>query len=453
MKIAKMPGFKKGAASFYIVAFSTLVLVVMAASFAMTVIAEAARTSNDELSQSAYDSALAGVEDAKMAYSNYVRCIESGAEASSSKPKEPVSKTENGDSDDGSDVTCGDIIWWMQHPDCDMVAHMLGHEGGEVIVGEQDANTNQAYTCVKINTTLADYRSTLTSASQVRIVKAHFDNGVKASEIGAVKFSWYSNRSDIEYRYKNIIKSDSSSGGWRPVFRSAFQEDVAVPPVVELRLVQTTGGFKLSELYDMTRNGQTDRATAFLVPADVKDAAKISNDYGVGLWKDDSGKNILSADLFAKTNDRTTTNKPFVVYCDNGTSEFACSVEIKLPEPIGGNRNDDTFMFVVALPYGQPDTDFAMEFICKDGTACYNMSSGDSTVATGTAGVVGVADAQISIDSTGRANDLYRRVETRFETMDVSSPFIYYAVQVLGDDSEPLSKDITTTTEYDFILP
>ena len=438
MKMIETAGFKKGAASFYIVAFSTLVLVVMAASFAMTVIAEAARTSNDELSQSAYDSALAGVEDAKMAYSNYVRCIESKATASSTKPNEPNSE---------SDVTCGDIIWWMQNPDCDMVGHMLGHKGGEVIVGEEGANMNQAYTCVKINTTLADYRSTLTSASQVRIVKARFDNGAKASDIGAIRFSWYSNRSDVDYNYANITKTGGDSGIWRPVFKSAFQTSVAVPPMVELRLVQTADKFSLSDFDVMAANGATDRATAFLVPANVKDAAKISNEYGVGVWKDSDNKNILSADLFARTNDHTTTNKPFVVYCDGGTSEFACSVEIKLPEPVGGNRNDDTFMFVVALPYGQPDTDFAMEFICKDGKTCSRMNSDDAATATDGTEVVGVTDAQISIDSTGRANDLYRRVETRFETMDVSSPFLYYAVQVLGN--EPFSKDIITTAEYE----
>ncbi len=443
MKMTRMmqtAGFKKGAASFYIVAFSTLVLVVMAASFAMTVIAEAVRTSNDELSQSAYDSALAGVEDAKMAYSNYVRCIESGAEASTREPSEPTNTSGE------SEVTCGDIIWWMQHPDCDMVGHILGRKGGEVIVGKEGANMNQAYTCVKISTTLADYRSTLTSASQVRIVKARFNNGVKASDIGAVRFSWYSNRSDVKYNYANITKTGGDSGIWRPVFKSAFQTSVAVPPMVELRLVQTADEFSLSE-FDVAVNGTTNRATAFLVPADVKDAAKISNDYGVGLWKDGENKNVLSADLFAKTNDHVTTNKPFVVYCDNGTSEFACSVEVKLPEPRGGSRNSDTFMFVVALPYGQPDTDFAMEFICKDGRTCSKMDSGDATIATDAAGVAGVTDAQISIDSTGRANDLYRRVETRFETMDVSSPFLYYAVQAL---EEPIDKNIITTMEYEY---
>ena len=56
---------KKGAASFYVVAFSTLILMIIATSFAAIIISEVTRTSNDDLAQSAYDSAMAGVEDAK----------------------------------------------------------------------------------------------------------------------------------------------------------------------------------------------------------------------------------------------------------------------------------------------------------------------------------------------------------------------------------------------------
>ena len=66
--------FKEGAASFYIVAISTLILVIVAASFAAVIISEVTRTSNDDLAQSAYDAALAGVEDAKLAYYNYQKC-------------------------------------------------------------------------------------------------------------------------------------------------------------------------------------------------------------------------------------------------------------------------------------------------------------------------------------------------------------------------------------------
>ena len=45
--------YKKGAASFYIVAFATLILIIVVMSFATIMISEMARTSNDDLAQSA----------------------------------------------------------------------------------------------------------------------------------------------------------------------------------------------------------------------------------------------------------------------------------------------------------------------------------------------------------------------------------------------------------------
>ena len=84
-KKAKMKS-KKGAASFYIVAFSTLVLIIIATSFAAIIISEVTRTANDDLSQSAYDSAMAGVEDAKIAFYNYQNCKAQGDEAPEDLP-------------------------------------------------------------------------------------------------------------------------------------------------------------------------------------------------------------------------------------------------------------------------------------------------------------------------------------------------------------------------------
>ena len=106
--------FKKGAASFYIVAFATLILMIIAVSFASIIISEMNRTSKDDLAQSAYDSALAGVEDAKLAFSNYKKCIANGATA-----KEPVSD---------APLDCSAIVWYMEHPDCGMVGKILGRD-------------------------------------------------------------------------------------------------------------------------------------------------------------------------------------------------------------------------------------------------------------------------------------------------------------------------------------
>ena len=58
---------KKGMASLYLVAFTTLLLGVLTMSFVRVMVTESKESSNSDLSQSAYDSALAGIEDAKTA--------------------------------------------------------------------------------------------------------------------------------------------------------------------------------------------------------------------------------------------------------------------------------------------------------------------------------------------------------------------------------------------------
>lgn len=448
--------FKKGVASFYIVAFSTLILVIIAASFAMVIISAVSRTSNDDLSQSAYDSALAGVEDAKIAFSNYRRCVKENPTLN------PTTLST------GNDVTCQDIIYWMNNPDCDMVGHILGRipkdESGEVVVsdtvssadGDVTSDLNQAYTCVQIKTTLDDYRATLTTTNQVRMVKVQFDD-VAASSITSVRVSWYSNRADTSYNYSNFINTGSSlfSSNWRVAFQPATTMRVSAPPTLEVQMIQTAQTFSLSD-FDIAVGNRTNRATVYLVPNyDANSVSNtISSDYYVGVWN--GSANIVSADQIVKTNDRKVKNKPYGVYCaDPSTAadadaEFACSVVLNLPQPVinngNGTRSNDTFMFALALPYNQPDTDFSLEF-CTSTEACLNvdLDSGTNT------GIASIKDSQVVIDSTGRANDLYRRVETRLESADTSFAYPYYAIQLLGDDNEnALEKDMTVTTEYNF---
>ena len=70
---------KQGAASIFVVIFTTLLLGVITLSFVRIMISEANQTTNYDLSQSAYDSALAGIEDAKVALLKYHECLNQGA--------------------------------------------------------------------------------------------------------------------------------------------------------------------------------------------------------------------------------------------------------------------------------------------------------------------------------------------------------------------------------------
>ncbi|MBQ3413405.1 hypothetical protein IJH33_00925 [Candidatus Saccharibacteria bacterium] len=443
-------GFRRGVASFYIVAFSTLILTVVSVGFATVILSEVTRTANDDLSQSAYDSALAGIEDAKLAYSNYRRCRE----------RTSVAREPNGD----GVVTCEEIIYWMQNPDCYMVGRILGRlsdnsEPGEVKVGDviqtSSGSTtdemNQAYTCVEIRTEQEDYRAGLSSANSNRMIALNFDkiygeNGerVTAGMIEEIRLSWYLTREDMNLNFANYLTTSSG----RVAFLPAKSVQVASPPAIELQLVQTANNFRLTD-FDRTVNGQTDRATLFLVPIGRTNAAndatakaiagRSGNSYD-GVYKGDDTEgnpvNLVSSAQVAKTNDRYISNKPFGLYCsEEATQEFTCSVRVQLPEAVGGGRSNETFMFVLNLPYGQPDTEFAMEFY-------YRAADGNLKRTT-------IRDAQVVVDSTGRTNDLVRRVEVRLETSDTSFAYPMYALQLLGNEGT-LTKDMTVTSEYNF---
>ena len=427
-----MKKFLKGATSFYVVAFSTLLLVIIAASFATVILSEVTRSSNDDLSQSAYDSALAGVEDAKLAYSNYLRCMQ------------------------GSGGTrCGEIIDAMQNPSCDMVAKMLGRniQNGEVMITEtttsDGSQMNQAYTCVKIDTKLSDYRANLTTDNNVRIVKASFEDGVSADNIGAIKFSWYTRRKTETLKFTNFDAGNKWSGNDRVTFMPVGETQPSTPPTMALQIVQTSGDFVLGSydgkegygLNSMSNGSQTDRATLYLVPTND---ANISGSGFINTYN--GNRNEINAGVVAATNDQAIAKKPFVVYCDDdGDTDFVCSVTIELPDPIGGGRNNDTFMILVTLPYGEPDTDFGIEYICKN-----NVSCGNNEASNGNGGdTATISGTQVTIDSTGRANDLFRRVETRLETTDTSFPYTYYALELLGD-GETLRKAMTVTCENNY---
>ena len=56
-------------------------------------------------------------------------------------------------------------------------------------------------------------------------------------------------------------------------------------------------------------------------------------------------------------------------------------------------------------------------------------------------------DVQVSIDSTGRANDMYSRVEARVEFIDVGFPFPEFAIQATSTDGDAIKKNFYVTSD------
>lgn len=432
-----MRKFKEGAASFYIVAISTLILLIVAMSFAAVIISEVTRTSNDDLSQSAYDSALAGVEDAKLAYYNYQNC--------------------KANSDSSSD--CAQIIQVIEEGEsCDMVANALGRnvEADLGVVVEEGASNNmaQAYTCVKFTDSLVDYRSTLSASNMIKVMRAKFDNGIKASSIKRVRVSWYRS-TDREFNYGNFNNDGTDAG---VIFPSMNMTAVlATPPTISVTGLQTASEFALSD-FDITHGNETDKWMTYLVPIGDQTKASTSKPGNYNGTTYSNGVNLIDKNALLKSNDKTKENLPYGVFCDrNAGSDFACSAEFELPDAYGGARSDDTFIFVVGLPYGGPPTDFNIEFFCGNGESC----GSDSEKASDGGSRVALKGVQLQVDSTGRANDLFRRVETRLEDSNDFALSLMGPLELFGDNNEEdddgdkdkksaLKKNYAVTCEYNF---
>lgn len=431
---------RTGAASFYIVMFSTLLLTVIVIAFTTSVISETNRTVDNDLSQSAYDSALAGIEDAKLAIAKWKDC------------------------QGKNDTTCNNIKDYMNKAstDCDSVARILGrinpnsnnNDSGTFIqetTGNDDANgMTQAYTCVLLNSTMYDYRANLTSEKMTHIVPLKVAD---ANSVKSIRISWYSDTDGTVLNHQNVTASGAVN------FPQLLSKQIATPPAISVQLIQTPEKFTIADL-DAVSGGQTNRGFLYFAPSNVqlgnedpksrnangKETSVDAMDYYdiTATYGSDKTNILMRNDSmnFVSSNRNESKNVPIAVYCpQNSGAEFACSVSIELPEPVGENRNSDTFMIAISLLYGRPDTDFSIEVCSKD--KCLPMQNPQDTN-----GHIPFEDAQISIDSTGRANDLYRRVEARVENIDPYFPVPTYAVQLNGKEAS-MRKDLTSSAKSD----
>ena len=398
---------KKGAASLYVVIFTTLLLGVITLSFIRIILSETTQTSNTDLSQSAYDSALAGVEDAKVAILRYHDCLSGRATNDCSRI---ISAMQKG----------------IESQSCDVVRDTLGRTANttdgkqEVIIQESSTGSDnggnkstsllQAYTCVKIAEELEDYRSTISNNFRTRILPLRTS---RINDVNYITFKWYSNINGSASSLNYLPNSDSRF--YFPSNNSKYS-----PPVVSVEFIQAGNSFRPNEDFNVPSGSNTNRAEAFLYPVSS------------------GGINSISADSFAKTGNKMTddsgtggnSNRLYKITCDgfNNGREFACETTIYLPRPINGNRSNNAAFLRVDLPYGDPITDFAVQM--------YDYAGNE----------IKFEGVQASIDSTGRANDLYRRIESRVELVDVYYPYPEFAIQsdgTSGDDA--IIKDFYST--------
>lgn len=391
---------KQGAASLYVVVFATILFGVITVSFARIILSEAAQSSNDDLSRSAYDAALAGVEDAKVMVNKYYSCL--------ADPTKNASYCDSEFNIFSTQTDCSNNNGYFP------LAAKMHKVEGEVLLQEtslgDDSETaaDQAYTCVLVTDTVPDYRGTLTTDTRTKVIPINVNGATNTSgnttsqlqKVAYIRFAWFSELNQGEN--SNASNFEMSSG-------STFGSNATIPPTMSLTFIKTPSTININDMHtENNTNGVID-STMILLPSES----------GTNPREISSSEINAAGNAFSESGG-SITNTPFEVKCTSG-QEFACVATLAV-EGLGLGNNDNVFL-VAALPYGDAFTDFAVTLLDKDKNA------------------IPLHGVQVSVDSTGRTNQLVRRVETRLDPADMFFPYPQYALELTGGAESTLVKN------------
>lgn len=371
---------QRGVVSLFVVIFAALLMTVVTVGFIQLMVKDQQQATTSDLSQSAYDSAQAGVEDAKRLLLLDQSCRNHTA---------------------ASTVNCTAITSALtpvpggSETSCDTLAKagLVGETNGETIIQQSDSDSklDQAYTCVKIGVNTDDYTGNL-AANQSSVVPI---TGVSAFD--SVELSWFSS-ADVSATTTSPVIGFPSTGNDVSLPPVGSKWQINYPALMRTQLMQLGGSFKLSDFND-SPGGGSDANTLFLYPSATGLA---STDFAI-----DARKSPTSAPQQTKCNTTFTAG------------EYACTETIKLPNPIDGNvAQRNAYLRLSALYNG----------------AHYKvrLKSGSNYVQ--------FAGVQPRVDSTGRANNMFRRVQARVQ---LQGDFTYpeAALDIQGN----LCKNFTVT--------
>lgn len=378
---------ESGAVSLFVVVFAMLLITIVTISFLRLMLRDQQQASTNDLSQSAYDSAQAGVEDAKRALILY-RTVCNGGDVSACNAEQAI-------------VNSTDCNKGLQH-----VINTASTD--EVTIQQQqsagDTLLNQAYTCVKISLQTDDYLGTLTANSS-KIVPL-----ISTGPFSSVIVQWYTT-SDSGTAGANIdlapLPPQQDSGTLKAIWPLLAQSSWPTnrPSLMRTQLMQFGSSFTLDS-FDATVNGTSNANTIFLYPTGKTNVADGTQDT-VNFSSDVRG---------------VSGGAPQPVHCSGNLSGggYACSVKLNLPLPVGNSDVSQTRNAYLRLTSLYGATHFRVSMVGTQFNA-----------------------VQPSIDSTGRANDLYRRVSTRVDLVDTNFPFPDASVNVSGN----LCKDFLVTDD------
>ncbi len=287
---------QRGAVSIFIVMFTALLVTIVTASFVQIMLRNQQQASNNDLSQSAYDSALAGVEDAKRALVALKAC-----------DKDPSPQ-------------CGNLRTALVNngQNCEILADpsvgVTTFSSGESQVGR--SSMNQAYTCVKVQVITDSYEGTLDKNQSVVIPLDTVDD---PNLIAGVRISWFTQENIPDVDASGNPISQVPQFPTQPQLPAVTNWAVQYPSIMRSQLIQ----FKEGELtLDSFDTANTNNAkTLFLYPA-------IFGASNLDFASDGRGA-------------PASRNYPAVSRCDSTFSfngGYACSTDIAVPALGSGTR-------------------------------------------------------------------------------------------------------------------
>ena len=379
---------QRGSVSLFVVIFAALLITIISVSFVRIMIKDQQQATATDLSQSAYDSAQAGVEDSKRALLRYQNICSTGTDAECTAAKAIINS-----------LKCNDAVKTLN----DVVTSGSGSEVKVQTAKESTSGGNsldQAYTCTKILLDTPDYLGTL-SANESRVIPLE---AVAGKSFDKVQIQWF-NSNDLNSADNTKIGLSLNalglSSSWTPTPNSAA--NINKPPILRTQLIQsdyTGSGFTLSSFDDLTNSARKGNSnTLFFYP---NGSSGVANTTAI------NSKNVAQLD----TRQNPSINVvPNLITCSGNISAGGYSCTVQLVTPKEGDATKVSSLLRVTPIYGK--SNFRITLL--KGTTPVNFNG-----------------VQPQIDSTGRANSLYRRLQTRVELADTNFPFPEAAVDITG---------------------
>lgn len=358
---------QRGAVSIFIVIFTALLTTVVTTSFVRVMLGNQQQASDNDLSQSAYDSAMAGVEDAKRALVQLKKCqLNPGASGCTTQFISDMGTLAKTDCEALDTSKVG-------------VADFQGTKH-EVRVG--DEALNQAYTCVLIKVETDSYDGQLTTDHEAVVIPL-VPAGVAPNNIQRVRVSWFT-RDDID----PLLTNPTVPG--QTVLPPYDSWAANRPPMIRAQLIQFDGNTDITLSDFDTKNAWT----RLLYPQ-------------VG-QRPTSTTPVRFADDTRRT---TGTNSPSYGGCEQNFSYggYACSVELLLPAMTNpATQTREAYLHLAGI-YIKQGAHYKVEMLGAGGPT-------DN---------IKFDNVQPEVDSTGRASDLYRRVKARVTVFNTGTPYQY----------------------------